>query len=294
MSIAAAAGVGAALAAALCWTLASSLWRGWPGGLDPARLNLLKNGLALALLLPLAVLLPGWPGAKGLALLALSGVVGIAAGDTLFLAALRQLGTRRTLTIDAGGPALTTLGGLLWLGERPALAQGLGIVLIALAVLEVARQRPAAGRLGTPPAAGLGPLLALGALVCGSAGALLARSAWLLGEIEPVHAAVVRLAAAALVLLPLLRGWPRGPAHRPGAGPRAWPRLLLATLLGTALGIVLQQAALARLGSGPAQALMATAPLMALSLARLEGDRPGWSGWLAAILGLAGVSLVAG
>ena len=129
--------------------------------------------------------------------------------------------------------------------------------------------------------------------MCGSAGALLARSAWIQGDLQPVQAACIRLAAAALVLLPLVRGWPAvWPA---GAAPlRCGGRLLLATLLGTALGLVLQQSALAHLDGGAAQALMATAPLMALPLARLEGDRPGWPGWLAALLGLAGVSLVAG
>jgi drug/metabolite transporter (DMT)-like permease len=39
-------------------------------------------------------------------------------------------------------------------------------------------------------------------------------------------------------------------------------------------------------------ALLATAPLMAVPLAPLEGDRPGWRGWLAALLALAGVSVL--
>ena len=43
----------AALAAALCWTLASSLWRCLPTSLSAAQLNLLKNGLAVLLILPL-------------------------------------------------------------------------------------------------------------------------------------------------------------------------------------------------------------------------------------------------
>ncbi len=39
-------------------------------------------------------------------------------------------------------------------------------------------------------------------------------------------------------------------------------------------------------------ALLATAPLMAIPLAHLEGDRPGWRGWLAGLLALAGVSVL--
>jgi drug/metabolite transporter, DME family len=41
-------------------------------------------------------------------------------------------------------------------------------------------------------------------------------------------------------------------------------------------------------------ALLATAPVMALPLAGLEGDTPGWRGLAAAVLALAGVSLVTG
>jgi drug/metabolite transporter (DMT)-like permease len=94
----------------------------------------------------------------------------------------------------------------------------------------------------------------------------------------------VCLLAAALVLLPLLR---RLPAVR-------WPWELAATLLGTTAGIVLQQAALHRLPGEVAVALMATTPVMAIPLAHLEGDRPGWRGWLAALLALAGVSCLVG
>jgi drug/metabolite transporter (DMT)-like permease len=290
-------GVAAALAAALCWTLASALWRHWPTALDGARLNLLKTLIALAMLLPPVLLMPWRVPGPAVLLLGLSGVVGIAAGDSLFFAALRRLGTRRTLTVDAAAPAVTTLAALVLLGERPDGSQLAGIALISLAVLLVVRRRSAAGGLPTQPGAGpgvepwLGPVLALGALLCGGAGALLARAAWQLGELSAPQAAAVRLGAAAVVLVPFLHRWPRAVAARSAAH---WGVPLVATLLGTVFGIVLQQLALGRLGGGPAVALMATAPLMALPLAPLEGDRPGWSGLAAAFVGLLGISLVAG
>jgi len=227
---AAAAPVSAALAAAFCWAFSSLLWRRLPTSLSAARLNLLKNLLAVALLLPLALLLPWQMAPRSLLLLALSGVLGIALGDTLFFAALRRLGTRRTLTIDAGGPAVTSLAGVALLGEVPRPAQWLGIALITLAVLLVVHQR--APRPDGPEGAqsaggevaghdGVGVALALGALGCGSGGALLARAGLLAGGPEPLQAATLRLAAAALVMLPLLAGLPpcRGPGRRGAAGP---------------------------------------------------------------------------
>ena len=285
----------AALAAALCWTLASSLWHRLPTSLSAVQLNLLKNLLALVLLAPALALQPWRIGWAPLLLLAASGVLGIALGDSLYFAALRRLGTRRCLTLDAGGPAVTAVAGFLWLAEWPSPRQWLGVGLISLAVLLVARQKPerspAAG-LAVPAAAQrLGVVLALGALLCGSGGALLARAALRAGELDPLQSAVLRLASASLVLLPLLRGVPASPP-RPRPAQRRWPLWLAATLLGTSAGIALQQTALQHLPGALAVALMATAPVMALPLAPLEGDRPGVTGVLAALLALGGVSCV--
>jgi drug/metabolite transporter (DMT)-like permease len=277
----------AALAAALCWTLASSLWRRLPTSLSGAELNLLKNWLALAMLLPLVLGRP-WPEAQGpLLLLALSGVLGIALGDSLYFAALRRLGTRRTLTIDAGGPAVASVGGMVWLAEVPEPLHWFGLGLITFALLLVAVQRSGDAFAGRRQLQGV--VLALGALFCGSAGALVSRAALRDAAFDPLQSALVRVLAAGLVLLPLLRGWrTRGWGPRPSA--RRWPLGLLATLLGTTAGIALQQLALQQLPGGIAVALLATAPLMAIPLAHLEGDRPGWRGWLAALLALCGVS----
>ncbi|WP_216904092.1 DMT family transporter [Synechococcus sp. CCY 9618] len=288
-----AAPVVAALAAAFCWAFSSLLWRRLPTSLSAARLNLLKNLLAVGLLLPLVLVLPWQATPRALVLLVLSGVLGIAIGDTLFFAALRRLGTRRTLTIDAGGPAVTALAGVAVLGEVPGPAQWLGIALISLAVLLVVRQPAPRDSRGPRPPDGPGVAMALGALACGGGGALLARAGLLAGGPAPVQAAALRLAAAALVMLPLLVGLPRAVQGPRPARPR-WPLALTATLLGTSAGIVLQQTALAGLPGGLAVALLSTAPVMALPLAALEGDRPGWRGVVAAASALAGVSLVAG
>ncbi len=307
----------AALTAALCWTVATLLWHRLPSTWSARQLNLGKTLLAFLLQLPLLVLAP-WPPAPGgaLLLLALSGVVGIAWGDSLFFSALRRLGTRRSLTVTAGAPAVTALGGLVVLGEHPGATQWLGIGLISLSVVLVARQRPPdpSGGPGTPkgvPWMGLG--LALAAMACGSAGALLSRVALRSGDVPALLAATVRLGGASLALTPVwaeLGGWAtlRSLAARPfrhGHFPRRgwlsagwsrgrWPTLLVATLLGTSLGIILQQLALTGLPGGLAVALLSTSPVMALPLAHLEGDRPGAIGLLAALAAVAGVSLVAG
>jgi DME family drug/metabolite transporter len=287
-------GVMAALAGALSWTLASGLWRRLPTSLGSAELNLLKNLLALVLLLPLLPLLVQPLGFRQAALLLASGVLGIAAGDSFYFAALRRLGTRRTLTLEAGGPVLTSAAGLLLL-EVPSPRQWAGVALVSLALVLVAGQAPPGdprGRLQRQQ--GLGLLLGLLALVSGSAGALLARSALRDTPLPPLQAAALRLAGAAVVLLPLLPGLVRRLGSRWGPQPAhpRWLLLLAATLLGTVLGIALQQLALSRLPAGLAVALLSTSPVLAVLLAAAEGDRPGRRGWAAALLVLAGVGLL--
>lgn len=287
-------GVAAALGAALCWTLASSLWRRLPTSLGPAELNLLKNLVALGVQLPVLLALGAFTDApaRPVLLLLLSGVLGIALGDSFYFAALRRLGTRRTLTFDAGGPAVTAAAGVVLLAEVPAPQQWIGITLISLAVLLVARHKPAERPGGLAGQEGIGVLCALTALLCGGGGALLARAALREVLFTPLQSATLRLAAATLVLLPLLWRLPP-PGRHPRPAHRRWPLLLIATLLGTSAGIVLQQLALDRLSGGLAVALLATAPVMAVPLAPLEGDRPGAVGVGAALLALLGVALVA-
>jgi drug/metabolite transporter (DMT)-like permease len=264
-------GVAAALLAALCWTVSSSLWRRLPTSLGPAELNLLKNLIALSLQLPLLVGAAASLSAGPTLLLLLSGVLGIALGDSFYFAALRRLGTRRTLTFDAGGPAVTAAAGSLLLAEVPGPQQWLGIGLISLAVLLVALQRPGPtgsgdGQGGAVTAASqrLGVVLALAALGCGGGGALLARAALRTSTLDPWHASTLRLAAATLVLLPLMgRLWGHLRRPRPRPKTRRWPLVLVASLLGTTAGIGFQQLALDALPGGLAVALLATAPVMA-------------------------------
>jgi drug/metabolite transporter, DME family len=140
----------------------------------------------------------------------------------------------------------------------------------------------------------MGLLLALLALVCGSAGALLAREALRAAPLPPLQAAALRLAGAAVVMLPLLPGLARRLRCSWGPEPAQarWLLVLAATLLGTVVGIALQQLALSRLPAGLAVALLSTSPVMALLLAGAEGDRPGRRGRVAALLVLAGVGLL--
>ena len=271
----------AALGAALAWTLASGLWRSLSHQGSALALNAWKNGMASLIFLPVLVSLPWLDNRDAVPWLLLSGLVGIAVGDSFYLAALRRLGTRRTLTVEALGPVLASVGSVVLMGEALSPQAWVGAAMVTTAValvagssVELSRDRP-------------GLALALMAVICGLGGAFLAREVLSTTALTPLQTASVRLCGGWLGLLPLLQ--PRAEAAKPSISARRG-RVLLATLLGTNLGILLQQMVFQQMAVGPGVTLMSTAPVMALLIGRFEGDPIQPRGVAAALLAVAGVA----
>ena len=285
-------GVLAGLFAALAWTLASSLWRGLVTSLSALQLNGLKNAIACMALLPVLISLPCAHGVPGLLLLLLSGGIGISLGDSFYLAALRRLGTRRTLTLESLSPLAAASGGLLVMGERLSSQAWLGTVMVTVSVVLVARQQPPDDTSRNDRSTReqiIGLTLALAAVICGVTGAAVSRNVLMTTDLSPIQSASARLLGGLLLLLPWLRFHTAFPQPRPKIA--RWPRVLLATGLGTVLGILLQQVVLQQLPLGVGITVLSTAPVMALLVARAEGDHPLAAGWLASALAVVGVAL---
>ena len=277
-------GVMAALAAALAWTTASGLWRSL-SDLGPAvRLNAIKNGIASLLFLPVLATLPWQDETTAVLILLLSGLIGIAAGDSFYLAALRRLGTRRTLTVEASGPVLASIGGVVLMGDIPTLGNWIGAGLVSIAVVLIALQAKAEQSSSSQLQAGI--VLSLIAVVCGLSGAFLARHVLISTALSPIQSAAIRLLGGWIGLIPVMRKL----SFLQGLSTPVQLRLLSATVLGTNLGIVLQQMVFQSMPVGPGVTLMSTAPVMALWVGQLEGDRIQLAGVAAAVLAVAGVA----
>ena len=276
----------AALSAALLWTLASGLWRTLSGHATAVQLNGLKNGLATLLFLPVLLEVPWREQPMAVAALFVSGAIGIALGDSLYLAALRRIGTRRTLTLEATGPVLASLGSPLIQGDPLTVTDFAGALLVAAAVLMIARSGSPDQTAGVSNRGGF--LLAFGAVLSGLIGAFVARSVLIDGAFTPLDSAAIRLLGGTVALLPI---WCR---HLPIQGLQAIglkTRIITATVLGTNLGILLQQQVFKSLPVGPGVTLMSTAPLMAVAIARWRGQPLQPMDWTAAVLGVSGVAL---
>jgi drug/metabolite transporter (DMT)-like permease len=253
------------------------------------RLNAIKNGLASLLFLPVLLTLPHHTEAHAVVLLLISGLIGIAAGDSFYLGALRRLGTRRTLTVEASGPVLASIAGVVVMGDSLSSRTWLGAILVSGAVVLIALQANETGcskQGGKGSELSTGLVFALTAVVCGLSGAFLARHVLVSTDLTPLQTAAIRLLGGWIGLLPLLRGI-RG---RVAITRREQFRLVVATVIGTNGGILLQQVVLQTMPVGEGVTLMATAPVMALFVGRMEGDPIQLSGVAAAVLALAGVA----
>lgn len=275
-----------ALAAALLWTLSSGLWRSVSGQASAVQLNSIKNSLGTLFFLPVLIRIPWRDHPGAIAALLMSGVIGIALGDSLYLAALRRIGTRRTLTIEATGPVLASIGSLLIQGESLTVLDFAGAALVAWAVLLIANRATSASSELVFDRDGV--LLALGSVVSGLTGAFLARAVLLEGQFSALDSAAIRLLGGMVVWLPM---WIKRQSFPTLSSFDGLIRVLVATLLGTNLGILLQQMVFRRLAVGPGVTLMSTAPLMALAIARVRGQKLDIYEIAAGVCGVAGVAL---
>jgi drug/metabolite transporter (DMT)-like permease len=293
----------AALAAAATWAVGALLFAGIGKRVAPGAMNLGKC-IAASIVLSLAYAALGptpgpmaWSHDAAL-LLAVSGVVGLAIGDTAYFGAIVSLGVPRAILLLSAAPVFAALGGVALLGEPMGGREALGIGLtLGGVVLVVTGRRPAPvrEREGESEArVRRGLLLGLVAALCQAGGSLLSRRAMQLG-IDPLGAAAGRLVTGAvgLALLSSMAGHAR-PWLADLRRDRAWLKVAGASLVGTVGGIWLAQIALVRCSStGVAATLLATSPLFALPLAHFVGhERFTVRGGLGALVALAGVALL--
>jgi drug/metabolite transporter (DMT)-like permease len=272
-------------------------------------MNLVKCSGAAVLFLAALALLPrgtfGRPEPAALvpldacAWLALSGVIGIGLGDTLYFLALERLGVRRSMMLGLLAPIFAALAAAAAGQPLPGARGAAGIAVTLAGLLFFLRVAP----LGAGAALGQAPLprrrrarsailFGAGAALCQALGIVLTKGA--IDRVGVLPASVLRLAAGAIsiVIVETLRGRSRALLAEAARG-FTRRRLLAAAFAGTVLGFYLYQLAIL-LGSPPVVAtLTATSPVLAAPLAaRWLGERLPRSALLATLVAVAGAALV--
>lgn len=221
------------------------LFRRTGSTIGPVGLNLFKSALGVALL---AALVPftgeqvaaGWT-ARDWLIVAASGVLGIAVGDTLFLACLNRIGAALWSIVDCLYAPFVLILSFAFLGERltPARAAGGALILAAVVLVSVSHEPTPAQRRRLASGIALG-VLAVAAM---AAGAVLVRP--VVAKSGLISYSAIRMAlGAAPLLLALVRPARRTEtalAFRPSP---AWRFAIPASLLGSFLGQLLWLAGL--------------------------------------------------
>ena len=253
-----------ALGSAMSWSVTSLMVSALTPGIGSFTINAARTTLTAAIVIGWMLLAGGLDtvltlSIGSLALLAVSIVLAIPIGDTIFFESAQRLGLGRAMTISMSYPVVAASLAALLLGERlsaPIVVGGL-LTLAGLGLIVMARVEPP----GEPrPWRGVVEAL-LAALAWGVSVVALRVP---LDESDPVSAQAIRLPVGAVMLW--VTPWAlRGvPALLRGGWPLFVRLLALAAL--TAVSSVMYSASVKYAGVAVASVLSSTAPLFAVPL----------------------------
>ncbi len=256
-----------ALTAALCWAGGGTILKSLTTRIDTLSLNTLR--LSVASLLLLAVILLSGRATElvntpliPLVYLIISGVIGPAIGDTIFIKSLSYLNVSQAFPIAlCSNPVFTMLLAVLLLGESFTWVTGLGAFFVLLGVYLLTSTRMTNS---TPRRIRWkGIILAL------IAGAMWATAAVTLKlgalDIDPLVAAAIKLPSATIVLLPFtLSQRKRGAWQLRKYGSRNLALAFTTGLIDLGVGMVLFIIAIQLIGAGKAVVLSSVSPLFLL------------------------------
>jgi drug/metabolite transporter (DMT)-like permease len=283
----------------MLWAAATMLYGRAGKVLPPIRLNAIK-GVFTTLLFAVTLLALGRPFVSQLQgipigdlwLLGVSGIIGIAIGDSFYFAAVNDVGARRVALLSLLATPMVVLLGITLLGERPSMLQLAGMIVTVGGVAWVILERaPLSGKFAHPKHYARGIPFGILAAAGQAVGAVMNREALRDNEgLDPLTSALWRLGVATFCLLPIFLLRSKAPRPRVDAG--TWGIVIVAALMGTYGGIWLQQEAFARAAAGPVQTLLSTTPIWILPLAAVAGEKLTPRAVLGAIVAVGGVALV--
>lgn len=134
----------AALGAAVSWTISALFYRKALEGAKPISANIIRLAVTGGLLL-LVVAIVGRLGVlTGISmelfvLAAVSGIIGLGIGDTLYLVSLKSIGVSRAVPLTCIYPLFSLLWAVLVFGEQITVTVALGAIVIVLGVLFLSR-----------------------------------------------------------------------------------------------------------------------------------------------------------
>ena len=283
----------AALTCAFIWAFNGLVLRTQSQKVTPAAMNTIRCGMAGLMMwlalpfdpVPLAGLLDVPVREWGLLFVSFS--VGIAVGDTLYLAAIKEVGVSRTMALTGTFPLTTLMWEGVLLGSRFDLTLALGSLLVVLGVVFLARSSDENEQ---PLRLRRGLAFALVASVLWGLSSTLLKPAT--ASLSPAQANAVRMPLIALLVY-LIRVLPSGNERLRGIGWRSFLIVGSTGILGMGLGAFLFIYAITQSSPTRVVTLTASSPLFGMVMAAIF-LRERITVWIAVgmLLCLAGVYLV--
>ncbi|MDK9758091.1 DMT family transporter, partial [Vibrio sp. D173a] len=266
----------AAIGAAIVWAGATWIYSQFSHRFSAMQLNIVKGVVASAMMMVVIPLIP-MPElrleANHIWVLAVSGVIGIAIGDSAYFASLKRIGANKTLLLESLAPPLSGVLALMLLGAALSMQSWLGVIITTLAVTFVVFQPRQQQESVDWSGVGYGLL----ASVCQASGVVISHYALVAGDIPPLLGALIRLAVGVLAVIVMIRLFEPKPfsdirSHlkQLAMKDKAW--LLGAIFVGTFLALWLQQVALKHANPAIAQTLIATSPVFILVIYAVKGE----------------------
>ncbi len=286
-----------ALAAALVWALATWIYSQFSHQFSAMQLNIVKGVIASAMMFSIIPFMPlperGWViESEHILILAFSGVIGIAIGDSAYFAALKRLGANKTLLLESLAPPLSGVLALIVLEAELSVKSWLGVVIttaaVAFVVFRPSRYEPKVSKVGI----GFGIL----ASICQASGVVISHYALVAGDIPPLWGAFIRLSIGVLVVILVIQFFEPTPfsgikKHWNGMISKQKGMLFMAIFVGTFLALWLQQIALKNSNPAIAQTLIATSPLFILLIYAWRGEKVSSISVIGTLAAVGGISL---
>jgi drug/metabolite transporter (DMT)-like permease len=286
-----------ALGVAFLWGLAAIIWTTAGEKISATELNLIKVVVASGLVSLTLFLtrIPYFPLSRlNLALMSLSGMIGIGIGDIALFTAFQKIGPTRASMIKLLSPLLVSLVAFFSLGEKLGVVDTVGMAITLLGIVLVVSERLPHNQVAPHrywEGVGLALLATLGEVI----GVIFSHQVLVQTPLDPLWATLLRLASASvfLALFVLLTRQRIGRWLKTSESSRLAKLIGVGVFCGTFIGLWLQQSALKMTAAGVAQTIFSSTPLFILLIqAVVQRHWPSARALGGVLISLVGVSLI--
>jgi len=238
----------------------------------PRQINIYKNVLASILFLPVVFSIDWLSDLSSISVLVISGIVGIAIGDTLYINSLKIIGTRKALSFEALTPIIATILGTLTINETYSHKVWIGSFIVSLSLLMIVRQNTFEKEHSRKIKI-IGIFCSFGSVLCAVSAALLSRLILTSSSLTPLQTTEIRLLSASIFLVLISKNDFIDLLCNKSITKKNHSNLVLSTFLGTNCGILFQQIVFKALPIGIGWTLLSLSPIFAIFISNREGDK---------------------